>query len=476
MVDASPAAIADDGQSTVVLVLILLVVFGAILRVHGIAYESIWLDEAATWLQTRGDLLGTIILTGKDTYPPLFKLFVFVSVKLFGDAEWALRLPASLFGILCIPASFWLGRLAAGKRVGLIAATITSLSPFAIYYAQEARMYSLLMLASTLFSAATLLWLQRATLGRAALLVAAAFALVHSHPYGTFAWLSVGGAGLLALVVRQGWRRVPAYIGWQFLIFILFVPWIIVMMRVATDVVRRGFWIARPDLSHVLAYVQEMAGGPLGLALLASGWLLALPWAGKILRPADAAAHYEPGKSDAVIVLLALAIGPMLIGFVLSQITTPILVVRYVICSLPAAIVLASIGLARLAPKGAELVAPLALVGLLLVPPNAVARPTRHNEDWKSLTTYLRTNIRADDCVLIDTDHGRRVLDYYGFEPPDCYYNSPDEALGLPQSRRLIAVHDGGSLAPIKQALPGVWTAEQDFGSGLALAIREPSP
>lgn len=473
MTSISP--VAEQDRSWVWTILVVLVGLGAVLRLHGIAGESIWLDEAATWIQTRGDIISTVILTGKDTYPPLFNLFVLPSVKLFGDVEWALRLPAALLGIISIPAVFWLGKLAGGTRVGLIAATIHTLSPFAVYYSQEARMYSLLMLTSTLFCATTLLWLQRASVGRGLLMVLAAFALVHSHPYGTFAWLCVGGAGLLALILRQGWRRAPAYLGWQFLIFVLFVPWIIVMMRVATDVVRRGFWIDQPDLARVFTYTLELTGGPLGLALFAAGWLLALPWAGKILRPLDASAEAPTVKQDAVILLIALAVGPMLIGYVLSQITTPILVPRYVICSLPAMTILAAIGLARLAPKGAELAAPLALVGLLLVPPNAMARQPRHSEDWKSLVTYLHTNMRDGDCVLVNTDHGQRVLDYYQFARPACYFRSVDDAVGKLGNARLIAADDGADLSPIKQAFPGIWTAEQNFGRGLALAIREPA-
>lgn len=73
--------------------LLLLVAAGVALRLPGLN-ESLWLDEAVTWLQTRHfNVVDTIILTGADRYPPLHNLLTLPFVALFGSGEIALRLP-----------------------------------------------------------------------------------------------------------------------------------------------------------------------------------------------------------------------------------------------------------------------------------------------------------------------------------------------------------------------------------------------
>src|SRR5439155_21211529 len=67
-----------------------------------------------------------------------------------GGGEVAVRWPYALAGALTIPALYALGKGLARPRVGLLAALVFTLSPFAVWYSQEARQYAFLMLFSTL--------------------------------------------------------------------------------------------------------------------------------------------------------------------------------------------------------------------------------------------------------------------------------------------------------------------------------------
>jgi predicted membrane-bound mannosyltransferase len=77
----------------------LIVVIGALLRLHNLDAESIWWDEAASWVQSKDSLFDLIWRTAHDNYPPLHNLFLFVGIKLLGDSEWSLRLPSVIFGV-----------------------------------------------------------------------------------------------------------------------------------------------------------------------------------------------------------------------------------------------------------------------------------------------------------------------------------------------------------------------------------------
>src|SRR5581483_11600184 len=56
------------------------------------------------------------------------------------------RLSSVLLGTAAIPAAARLGRVAGGRRLGLIAACLVAFSPELVRYSQEARMYALVVL------------------------------------------------------------------------------------------------------------------------------------------------------------------------------------------------------------------------------------------------------------------------------------------------------------------------------------------
>jgi len=80
---------------------------------------------------------------------PLFYMFTWFLGR-WGDGETILRLPAVVAGTLTVLAIYLLGRQLFGNRSGLVAAALTAVMPFMVWYSQEARNYSLLMLLTTL--------------------------------------------------------------------------------------------------------------------------------------------------------------------------------------------------------------------------------------------------------------------------------------------------------------------------------------
>jgi 4-amino-4-deoxy-L-arabinose transferase-like glycosyltransferase len=76
-------------------------------------------------------------------HPPLQPLLMAAWIRLFGDGEVAVRLPALLCGLGAVAATAVLGRALADRRTGLLAALLVALSPAHVWYSQEARVYSL---------------------------------------------------------------------------------------------------------------------------------------------------------------------------------------------------------------------------------------------------------------------------------------------------------------------------------------------
>jgi uncharacterized membrane protein len=127
------------------LVLVITLIGGA-LRVLYLGKNGLWLDETfSVWMANHpvGDMLHWT--TTLDQHPPLYYLLLHYWMSIFGDTPYYIRLLSALFGTATIPFIYLIGKRLSGVVVGLAAAMLLALSPFNVYFAQEARMYALLM-------------------------------------------------------------------------------------------------------------------------------------------------------------------------------------------------------------------------------------------------------------------------------------------------------------------------------------------
>lgn len=111
--------------------------------------QSLWLDEAITVVAAAKTLPQIYYHLQLDFHPPLYYYILHFWIILFGQAEWVVRLPSVIFGVGTIYFVYKITLTLFSKKTALLAALLLTLSQFHIYYSQEARMYSLVTLAST---------------------------------------------------------------------------------------------------------------------------------------------------------------------------------------------------------------------------------------------------------------------------------------------------------------------------------------
>ncbi len=129
----------------------LIILVGLILRLINLN-QSLWLDEAITALAVKNySLVGLITkFVPGDFHPPLYYLLLKFWSSLLGFSEVSLRSLSVAFGILTVPVVYLIGKRIADHRAGLLASLFLAVNPLAIYYSQEARMYTLTMFLLTL--------------------------------------------------------------------------------------------------------------------------------------------------------------------------------------------------------------------------------------------------------------------------------------------------------------------------------------
>jgi mannosyltransferase len=174
-----------------------IVVVAAALRLYDIGHQSFWLDESYTVdLVQRpfGDMLSGV--ADLESTPPLYYVLAWLWQKAFGHGEAGLRSLSALFGTLAVPVTWRAARewFDDAPRAGLIAAALVAFNPFFVWYSQEARSYSLLVLMAAL----SVLFLARRR--PAAWAITAVLALC-THYFAVF--LVVPEAIWLALVLRN---------------------------------------------------------------------------------------------------------------------------------------------------------------------------------------------------------------------------------------------------------------------------------
>lgn len=120
------------------------VVAGVVLRFT--ARSAMWLDEALTVNIARLPLGDIGPWLRHDGHPPLYYWLLHFWMELFGHSDVAVRSLSGVFGVATLPLAWIAGRRLAGRRGAVAALVLMAVSPFAVRYSTEARMYSLVML------------------------------------------------------------------------------------------------------------------------------------------------------------------------------------------------------------------------------------------------------------------------------------------------------------------------------------------
>jgi mannosyltransferase len=139
------------------ILLMAILLLAAALRFYRLDGQSLWNDEGnSVRLAQRSLALVTAGAAG-DIHPPGYYYLLWAWIRLFGDGEFAVRSLSAVVGLLLVALTYALGRQLDRPALGLTAAFLAAISPFQVYYSQEARMYILVTLVG---AAATYFFIQ----------------------------------------------------------------------------------------------------------------------------------------------------------------------------------------------------------------------------------------------------------------------------------------------------------------------------
>jgi uncharacterized membrane protein len=170
-----------------------------------------WHDEIQTLVTHVHFRWGEMLQSYSMNHHYLHNFAAKLSIEAFGEAPWSVRLPAMLFGVATIWATWALAREVAGTTIAHVTALLLALSYHEIWFSQNARGYTGLALFSTLGLLYFLRGMKapewRNWIPFALCLVGAVF----THLTGAFFFVALGFVWLAVVLTRalRGTLRAP---------------------------------------------------------------------------------------------------------------------------------------------------------------------------------------------------------------------------------------------------------------------------
>ncbi len=396
----------------------------AALRVYALGDQSLWYDEWDTAFMSQssfGDMLSR--LGPVELSPPVYFVVTWLWAVPFGDSEFALRSVSAIAGVATVWVLYLAGRDLFSRRAGLIVAWLAAVNPLLVWYSQEARSYSLMLL----FTAAAFLFFVRAMKqperARSQLyLWGAASALAMATHYLT-AVLIVPEAALLWISARVPRRP---------LLGALAIPTVtgLALLPLLANQVGHGSWISElPLRPRAEGVFENMAIGfysPFGVLpwIVVAGLAVAVVVAWRGGREERHGLFVSGGVG---LVAAALLIGPIVIGQ--DYVITRNLIQLWVPFGVAAGVALAAPRLGRAGPAATAVLAAVSIALVFWV----ASDPKLQRPDWEDLAEQVPPATQERLWVaMADRGYNQRPLSLY-IGPSRGLENGP---------QRLVAVRE----------------------------------
>ncbi len=380
--------------------LALITAVSVLLRVRALHFHF-WIDEGISVGIASHPLSQLPQLLREDGSPPLYYVLLHVWMRLFGRSEASTHVMSLIPAVLAVLAAFGCAASLFGRRVGLCCALLVATVPFVTSYAQETRMYSLMVLLSLFVAASFLHVFVYRRRGWLPVFVVSLATALYTHNWALFLGIACFAAFLACAHTmpeeRRGLIRDGAI---SFgLVALAYLPWLPTLLYQAKHT--GAPWALKPNvwsLTHGLYFIVGGRGAAVGLLLAGGTGLLAVR---RGSSPRSAA-------RTSLLVLLLLGLLTLLLAWAEAKVN-PSWAPRYEAAIVGPLALLFAVGLVR----GGD----LGLVGLVLVCCFWIFDPLPSSVNAKSnvaaAAKVVRSELGADALVLSTQPEQVPTLAYY---------------------------------------------------------------
>lgn len=205
--------------------------------------QSIWRDEAFSYVLAKQNIPDLIVLTAKDFNPPLYYIALKIWMVFFGSSEIAMRSLSLVFfwATIFVVYLFLRKIINIDRKKSALYILIFVLNPLLIYYAFEARMYMMFVFFASLSFYSYLK-------GKSKLYVAATILGLFTHYFMTLVVLT---QFVFSFLPKKEKSTSHLPIKKLFLPILTFIPWFLFVLK-QKSTITESFWVPAPLFKDIL--------------------------------------------------------------------------------------------------------------------------------------------------------------------------------------------------------------------------------
>jgi len=391
--------------------IVLFVIIGSMIGVALISRfalidNSVRLDEAQSLWQTSHSLLGTLEVVARDVHVPLYHVLLHFWTLYFGDSITSARIMSLGFFLATIPIVYLLAREILSRNWSLFVVTLFSFSPFMNWYANEARMYTLLVFIAVLNQYFFLKMIKRdkGWLGWTITAVIGAF----SHYFFLF---NLATQGVFFLLNRKkfgpnAFKKVTAVAA---LVVAALTPWLLYFRSEGSASNTTPLLPNPSTVDFFNAYSNFLYGFQNDQinTILVSFWPL-------LVLVALFAIRRNQRISTEFSYILMISLFPIVLAYIVSLLITPFFLSRYMVSSVAALLIIVVWFISNYGKRFAYIAASALLVVTAVASINQnVSASTPVKEDYQSVANDVNRWVTPKDIVVLSAPFTVYPFQYY---------------------------------------------------------------
>jgi len=386
--------------------------------VHCGRLRSLTADEGLALHQVSQSLHhGTSALL-HEIHTPLYNFLLAGWSVILGAEASSAKLLSAMMAALSVLLTFLFARRRLGGRTAAIAALLLASAPLHVYYSQSIRTYALLIAMATLSSHAYLGYCERPGRKSGTYYLLATALMVYSHLTG-FGIVIAQWIHFLWFGARPDRvRRIPAWLGLQSLLILLYSPVLVVLLTrfdLVRDIPYYYSWVRMPALGDLAIHLADLPGQNPRHEL---AFLYAVPvvFAAMFARKSPPSPGSPQDDAHAHAYLWLWYLVPGVTVYLYARVHSPVPLLRAIVPSIVPVTVLAASGLAGMSRRWRSswiLLSVMLLVSLRIT----LQQWTWDREGWFGLESRLQPG--NSDIVLVWPSILMHSYAYY--EAPECF-------------------------------------------------------
>lgn len=404
-----------------------------LLRLYKLGFHDFWYDEMGTFDYAK--------------YPwghwnaPLYYILLHFWTKIFGFSEISLRFPSVIFNFLAIVFTYLLAKKLFTKKIAILASFFMGISPLQLWYAQEARDYSMVLFFATVSTYILFTALEKNKIKYWVYFLVVSIAGMYTSYFYIFLFF---GQVIFLTVFKKSlfnFRAIASFL----LILISFSLYLEQFLR-KFFTVWQGFWIPKPDWQSLVITLENFTLGynSPGFLYAFSTILICLCFF-SVLR----LWFKRRDLNNSIVFCATLFIVPIGLVFIFSKLFFSVYLDRGLIIFSPYFYIILAAGIFSINRYSKIIILPVFLTVLVISSyyyfNDFMFAPLKHHigtyikKPMKATVRFLDSNVQYDDIVAFTNPASVPFIFNYQKNRPKEYYYFFDPAIFDTRWQRAIA-------------------------------------